>query len=123
MKTQSSKVLATLGLIVALFCLASTTIASNACLYCRRMDINNGFLVNYSYCNQTDECLLDSWNYINRDCLTGWMSGSELTLEGCEAEKFECPGFASTPEKYGKYENITHTIGVGGFCTVKVDAS
>jgi len=42
------------------------TSPSPPCLYCRRMDNNAGFLVTYSYCNQTDDCLMDSWNYINR---------------------------------------------------------
>ena len=52
-----------------------TTVAADAsakCMYCRRMDKNAGFIVSYSYCNQTDFCLEDAWNYLNRDCLDGW---------------------------------------------------
>ena len=45
---------------------------SPECMYCRRMDLNSGFLVSYSYCAQSDECLMDAWNYINRDCQSGW---------------------------------------------------
>lgn len=45
---------------------------SAECMYCRRMDRNSGFLVSYSYCQNTEECLLDAWNYINRDCENGW---------------------------------------------------
>lgn len=45
---------------------------SSECMYCRRMDKSSGFLVSYSYCEQSDECLMDAWNYINRDCTSGW---------------------------------------------------
>ena len=46
--------------------------ASSECMYCRRMDRNSGFLVSYSYCENSDECLMDAWNYINRDCASSW---------------------------------------------------
>ena len=45
---------------------------SSSCMYCRRMDLNAGFLVSYSYCDATDTCLMDAWNYINRPCTGGW---------------------------------------------------
>jgi len=63
--------------------LLAVAAASSACLYCRRMDSNAGFLVSYSYCNQTDECLMDAWNYINRECVDGWSLGSSYELEYC----------------------------------------
>ena len=61
------KVLSTLCLLVTL---AYTQSAQ--CMYCRRMDLNAGFLVSYSYCSATDVCLMDAWNYINRPCTGGW---------------------------------------------------
>ena len=76
---------------------------SSACMYCRRMDTNSGFLVSYSYCNQLDECLKDAWNYINRPCLDDWKGGSSYDLTACEAENNTCPSYASDPEKYGTY--------------------
>ena len=72
------KVLSSLVVLIAL-AVAQTTpttpttpTASAACMYCRRMDLNAGFLVSYSYCEATDTCLMDAWNYINRPCTGGW---------------------------------------------------
>lgn len=66
-------------LFISVFVMATVVMAqddeqlgSAECLYCRRMDKNSGFLVSYSYCQQQDECLKDAWNYINRDCQSGW---------------------------------------------------
>lgn len=53
---------------------------SAECMYCRRMDQNAGFLVTYSYCEQENTCLMDAWNYINRDCATDWKGGSSYDL-------------------------------------------
>ena len=53
---------------------------SQSCLYCRRMDKNAGFLVSYSFCDSNDTCLKDAWNYINRDCETGWTNGKDIEL-------------------------------------------
>lgn len=64
---------------------ASKATASQTCLSCRRQDINAGFLVSFSYCEQTNECVQDVWNYINRPCETGWERGKDLTLEICKA--------------------------------------
>ena len=98
------------------------TAPSPSCLYCRRMDNNAGFLVTYSYCNQTDECLMDSWNYINRDCKDGWERGSSYDLKQCRPEPISCPEFKSNPAKYGTYENTTWSLAAGGKCTVKINA-
>jgi hypothetical protein len=96
---------------------------SQPCLYCRRMDNNAGFLVSYSYCNQTDECLMDAWNYINRPCKDDWKRGSTYELSACNAETITCPEFVSSPEKYGTYENVTWSLAAGGKCDVKVNAN
>ena len=96
---------------------------SSACLYCRNQDTNGGILVSYSYCEHTDECLQDSWNYINRECLTEWTRGNSLSLEQCEPEEVTCPEYTSTPEKYQSYENRTHSMAAGSQCEVIVDAS
>lgn len=36
---------------------ASQATASQICMSCRRQDINAGFLVSYSYCEQSNECV------------------------------------------------------------------
>ena len=98
--------------------------ASSVCMYCRRMDKSAGFIVSYSYCNQTNECLKDEWNYLNRKCVGGWEKGGSLDLQvDCEPENITCPSFKSTPEKYQQYFNNTWTMAEGGFCTVGVDAT
>lgn len=97
--------------------------SASSCLYCRRMDRNAGFLVSYSYCNQTDTCLMDAWNYINRECLDGWKRGNSYELATCSPTDASCPEFVSDPEKFGNYFNNTWSLAAGGTCTVKVDAT
>ena len=96
---------------------------SQPCLYCRRMDKNAGFLVSYSYCQQTDDCLMDAWNYINRPCKDEWKRGNTYELSACNAETITCPEFKSSPEKYGTYENVTWSLAAGGKCVVKINAN
>ena len=97
--------------------------ASSKCMYCRRMDKNAGFLVSYSYCNATDSCLKDAWNYYNKDCEDGWERGTSYDLEVCEPDEITCPEFVSAPEKYGQYFNNTWSLASGGQCEVKIDAT
>ena len=70
------------------------------CLYCRNQDLNAGFLVSYSYCDHDELCLKDAWNYISRDCLTGWVRGNKLALADCEPEEVNCPEFTSSEEQF-----------------------
>ena len=45
--------------------------ATQTCLYCKRQDVNAGFLYSWSYCPAmminpaTDSCIADNWDYIN----------------------------------------------------------
>ncbi len=96
---------------------------SSACLYCRNQDLNGGFLVSYSYCEHQDVCLKDAWNYIRRDCQSGWQRGNTLSLAKCEPETVKCPTFESSEEKYQKYTNTTWSIAAGSKCEVNVDAT
>lgn len=96
--------------------------ASAACLYCRRMDKNSGFLVSYSYCQASDECLQDAWNYINRDCQSDWEGGKKYDLAVCNPDFITCPPtFVSSESRYGSYENMTWTLPEGSACNVVVD--
>ena len=96
---------------------------SSQCLYCRNQDLNAGFLVSYSYCEHQDVCLKDAWNYIKRDCLSGWVRGNTLALDACEPEEVTCPSFVSSTEKYQKYKNTTWSMAAGSKCTVNIDAT
>ena len=102
---------------------AAVEAASSKCMYCRRMDKNAGFLVSYSYCNQTDECLKDAWNYLNRECADDWRKGTSYELDYCTPDEISCPEFVSTTEKYQKYFNNTWSLASGGQCLVKIDAT
>jgi hypothetical protein len=96
---------------------------SAPCLYCRRMDVNAGVLTSYSYCNQTDECLEDAWNYINRPCPDTWIRGESYGVQFCNATNTSCPGFNSTLESYGQYFNQTWSLAEGAECTITIDAT
>ena len=111
------------SLIAAAIMLVAVVYSTQTCLYCRRMDVNAGFLVSYSYCNATDECVQDQWNYINRPCNDDWQLGKNLDLAKCNALPVACIDFESTPEKATQYFNRTWTLPVQSYCTIKVDAN
>lgn len=94
--------------------LATAEAASSKCMYCRRMDRNAGFLVSYSYCNQTDTCLKDAWNYLNRECADGWKKGTSYELDFCEPDDISCPEFVSSTDRYQQYFNNTWSLASGG---------
>ena len=107
------------------------------------MSINAGFLESYSYCSQTNECLLDAWNYIDRPCGdSSWVTGSNLYLgdfrddnngypngslvqgtSQCDAKDIGCPGFVSSQDKAGRYYNQTWALSAGSMCAVKIGAT
>ena len=88
------------------------------------MDLNSGFLVSYSYCEATNECLEDAWNYINRDCPSEWKTGSSYDLGICNPDIITCPPvYVSEEAKYGAYENMTWTLPEGASCVVSVDTT
>ena len=108
------------------FAMLIATVAAQArstCMNCRLQDTWAGFLVTFSYCNQTDQCLQNAWNYIQRDCVDGWQRGNSYELDYCEPNVVNCPEFTSTPEKYQLYDNTTWSLAQGAMCIVKVDAT
>lgn len=107
---------------IALFIATASAAASSACMNCHLQDEGAGFLVTYSYCNQTDICLQNAWNYITRECINGWERGSSYDLEYCQADVISCPEYVSTTDKYQIYDNKTWSLSQGGMCVVKVDA-
>ena len=54
------------------------------CMYCKRNDDNSGFLNSWSYCQATDTCLHNAWNYIQRECEDGWNPPAEGSARGRE---------------------------------------
>ena len=65
----------------------SALVNSKQCMYCKRADTYSSFLYSASYCKDTDECLLDQWNYKSKWCPSGWKRGWELDLDcDCAAQ-------------------------------------
>ena len=79
--------------------------------------------MSYSFCEHQDVCLKDAWNYIARDCLSGWVRGNSLGLDDCKPEEVTCPDFTSSPEVYQKYDNKTWSMAAGSKCNVRIDAT
>jgi len=80
-------------------------------------------MLTYSYCNQTDTCLEDSWNYVARPCADGWKRGRSYSYEYCEPNEALCPEFKSSTEKFQLNTTSEQTLKKGEFCTVKIDAT
>merc|ERR1719296_643944 len=92
---------------IALFIATASAAASSACMYCRRLDQGAGLLVTFSYCNQTDICLQNAWNYITRDCQGGWVRGNSYELDFCQPDEISrSPGTTSpvTAKEVGSEE-------------------
>ena len=122
-------------LLLALLLAATTTFAQSssiqdpipACMYCKHQGQNSGWLVSFSYCADTEECLQDEWNYLNRKCASqgGWKKGASLSLQGnCSAvESTEGQlQFTSSSSYAGNWNNRTYTLREGEFVNVLVDA-
>ena len=129
-------------IIVATIAAVAAAEDQSRCLYCRRASIYAGFLESYSYCNQTDECLADAWNYLDRPCGNStWTKGSNIhignwqddgigwkegkLIEGsneCNAKNIGCPEFVSSEEWSGKYKNQTWALPPKSMCAVKINA-
>lgn len=120
MKTFRS--LATVTLLSNLAMVQATT--AN-CLYCYQQDASSGWGQSFSYCEQTDQCLEDEWNYINRECEgKGWVLGRDLGIGQCNPKEVSCSGYYSSPDKYGTYDNRTSVmLQSGEFCKLDIDAT
>lgn len=103
--------------------IATVFAASSECLYCRNLDEGAGLLVTFSYCNQTDICLQNAWNYIQRDCNGGWQRGNSYELDFCNPNVISCPDFESSPEKFQIDTDENWSLSSGSSCIVKVDAT
>ena len=94
-----------------------------ACMACRRNDIHGGFLRTWSFCNESDECVMDVWNYYNRNCSSGWKRGIDLDIvDDCQAKNSTCPSFKADKNNTGVQKNSSHTLNADHYCWVKVDA-
>jgi hypothetical protein len=107
-----------------LLSLLPTQVASTAqCLYCRRSDFTATFLVTYSYCESSDTCLQDKWNYIDRPCTTKWQRGVNLDLDACAPKRTTCHGFTATEASAGNWFNYTETLGANEYCQIDIDTT
>ena len=80
----------------------------------------------FSYCEDTDECLADEWNYYNKWCTTGWQQGWKLNIFdqcNCLETEGQCQDFESGPEFEGTYLNDTKYLQRGQSCTITIDAT
>lgn len=96
---------------------------SQQCLYCRQRDREAGLMLTYSYCNQTNTCLEDAWNYVARPCADGWKRGKNYDLDFCEPNQASCPEFVSSTEKFQLNTTQTQTLQKGEFCRISIDAT
>ena len=103
----------------------STAYPLRNCLYCKKADEDAHFLTSYSYCRQTEDCLANAWNYLDRPCQTGWKKGKFENIETCEAELAtrECPSFVSTIEKAGTEQSRVWNLQSGTYCKISVDSA
>lgn len=113
--------------VLLLSLLAATTAplasATANCLYCRRSDLTATLLVSFSYCQASDTCLQDRWNYIDRPCSTKWVRGVNTALDDCTPKLVTCHPFVSTPAADQNWFNFTETLGANEYCTIEIDAS
>ena len=97
---------------------------STKCLACKYQDSAASFLYSYSYCKETNECLADQWNYINKWCESKWVPGWMLNIDtDCEAQVVigACMPFVSV-EGYSR-EVRQSNLPAGGQCTISIDAT
>ena len=97
---------------------------STACLSCKLKDSASSFLYSYSYCKDTNECLQDEWNFINKWCPSKWIPGWMLDIDAdCQARQVigACMPFVSV-EGYVKNTKQSN-LPQGGQCTLTVDAT
>ena len=87
------------------------------------------FLESWSYCAESQECLADEWNYIDRPCAnSNWQRGAEQSLDQCEVETSVCPEFVASKQydlgtENGRWKNLTWVLPSGSQCYVKIDAT
>ena len=103
--------------------------ATPNCLYCKRIDTFSSFLYSYSYCNATDECLADQWNYYNRYCTSGWLQGWQFNIDKiCNATAVRnttCPPKIVVNSSHVglNFFNRTYQLPPNGKCVIQVDAT
>ena len=109
---------------------AADPIVVNACLTCKYLDTNAGFLYSYSYCKDEGEnaCYSDYWNLINsnKNCMSSPVAGYELDIENdCEAEEEIglCPSYQSDEFTQGVYMNFTKQLDNKQMCKIDIDGT
>ena len=102
------------------FCLLALTAvfvsASQTCLFCKRADLNAGFLYSYSYCKDyqgAETCFENVYNYIIpwalclEDLTEGWTLDINNDCKADTAVAGKCKNFESSEGYNGVYVNAT----------------
>ena len=107
---------------------ALTTVEASLpkCMNCKLIDSSASFLYSFSYCPDTDECLKDEWDYINKWCPSKWIPGWMLDIEkDCKAEfnPKACFPYVTEEGVVGPYkkQTPTSTLRSGQYCSITVD--
>ena len=100
---------------------------SKQCMFCKKADTYSSFLYSASYCKDTDECLLDQWNYKSKWCPSGWVRGWQLDLD-CDCGAIDggvgtCRDYNPSMEEEATWTNETIVLSAGEKCTFNVNAS
>ena len=100
------------------------TTASVECLNCKLKDAKSAWTYTYSFCQKTDLCLADEWNYINAWCPSKWIPGWMLDIDehcGSEDKSEKClPLFTNENQVTVSDE---YSLPKGGQCTIYIDAT
>ena len=94
------------------------------CLNCKLRDGRASFLYSFNYCEETDLCLADEWNYINAWCPTKWIPGWQLDIDADCASKVEigkCLPVVSSKDMAPFTQE--YSLVKGGQCSIDVDAT
>ena len=107
--------------------IASVDAKSSTCMNCKLLDSTSSFMYGASWCPDTDECLKDEWDYINKWCPSKWIRGWMLDIvKDCQAEENPkaCFNYKTEEGFVGPYPNTspTSTLRQGQYCTMTVDA-
>ena len=101
-----------------------------ACMNCKQLDANAGFMVNYDYCSDKDEqkCIRNYWNYIWKEkCLAETKPGWSINIDtdcGAEEQPSNCPTlFQPSLALYGQEIKDNHKLPENTKCTILMDAS
>jgi hypothetical protein len=89
-----------------------------------RSDETATMLVTYSFCNTSDTCLENKWNYIDRPCKnSSWSLGKNIDFDTCNSSATTCHSFVSSDSQVGIYTNYTENLALSEYCLITIDTT